>query len=157
MVEIGGRLVLWHIMHIYAAHGFTEFLVACGYKGETIKEYFQQIAWKDRNCNDSTSALALRQPDLAWVRRMRICRETANLRRLDQRRLFLFSSRFSVTSKATIPCLRKIFGTVNAGKRTDGVSPRLILAAYGHVAGAAFARSTVGQRAGTLEIVGVSA
>jgi glucose-1-phosphate cytidylyltransferase len=40
MVEIGGKPLLWHIMHIYAAHGHKEFLVACGYKGELIKEYF---------------------------------------------------------------------------------------------------------------------
>jgi glucose-1-phosphate cytidylyltransferase len=40
MVEIGGHPVLWHIMNIYASHGFEDFLVACGYKGEMIKEYF---------------------------------------------------------------------------------------------------------------------
>lgn len=40
MVEIGGRPILWHIMSIYAASGFKEFVVACGYKGEMIKEYF---------------------------------------------------------------------------------------------------------------------
>jgi glucose-1-phosphate cytidylyltransferase len=31
-------------MHHYASHGFKEFLVACGYKGEMIKEYFKNIA-----------------------------------------------------------------------------------------------------------------
>lgn len=40
MVEIGGRPILWHIMNIYATHGFCEFLVALGYKGEIIKNYF---------------------------------------------------------------------------------------------------------------------
>src|SRR5947207_4392829 len=40
MVEIGGRPILWHIMKIYASHGFEDFLIACGYKGELIKEYF---------------------------------------------------------------------------------------------------------------------
>ena len=40
MVEIGGRPILWHIMSIYAAHGFNDFVVACGYRGELIKEYF---------------------------------------------------------------------------------------------------------------------
>jgi glucose-1-phosphate cytidylyltransferase len=40
MVEIGGKPVLWHIMNIYAHHGVTDFLVAAGYKGEMIKEYF---------------------------------------------------------------------------------------------------------------------
>ena len=40
MVEIGGRPLLWHIMKSYAAHGFKDFLIACGYKGEMTKEYF---------------------------------------------------------------------------------------------------------------------
>ncbi|MBJ7450048.1 MAG: glucose-1-phosphate cytidylyltransferase [Parachlamydiales bacterium] len=40
MVEIGGKPILWHIMNTYAAHGFTEFIIALGYKSEMIKEYF---------------------------------------------------------------------------------------------------------------------
>ena len=40
MVEIGGKPILWHIMKIYASHGVTEFVIAVGYKGEMIKEYF---------------------------------------------------------------------------------------------------------------------
>lgn len=44
MVEIGGRPILWHLMSFYASHGFKNFLVACGYKGEMIKEYFRNIA-----------------------------------------------------------------------------------------------------------------
>lgn len=40
MVEIGGHPIIWHIMHIYAAAMFTDFVVALGYKGNLIKEYF---------------------------------------------------------------------------------------------------------------------
>ena len=40
MVEIGERPILWHIMKIYAAHGFKEFVLCLGYKGAMIKEYF---------------------------------------------------------------------------------------------------------------------
>ncbi len=40
MIEIGGRPILWHIMKIYSAYGFTEFIICCGYKGYMIKEYF---------------------------------------------------------------------------------------------------------------------
>ncbi|WP_372426077.1 glucose-1-phosphate cytidylyltransferase [Salinarimonas chemoclinalis] len=40
MVEIGGMPILWHIMKIYAAQGFDEFVVALGYKGEAIKRFF---------------------------------------------------------------------------------------------------------------------
>lgn len=43
MVEIGGRPLLWHILNIYAGHGHTDFLVACGYKSEIIKEYFHNF------------------------------------------------------------------------------------------------------------------
>jgi len=40
MVEIGGRPILWHIMKIYSAFGFNDFIICCGYKGYLIKEYF---------------------------------------------------------------------------------------------------------------------
>lgn len=40
MVEIGGLPILWHIMKTYSHHGFNEFFVALGYKGEVIKDYF---------------------------------------------------------------------------------------------------------------------
>ena len=40
MVEIGDRPILWHIMSIYAAFGFREFVVALGYRGEDIKSFF---------------------------------------------------------------------------------------------------------------------
>ncbi len=40
MVMIGGKPMLWHIMKIYASYGYKDFLIACGYKGELIKEYF---------------------------------------------------------------------------------------------------------------------
>ena len=40
MVEIGGRPILWHVMRHYAHHGFSEFVIALGYKGEVIKRYF---------------------------------------------------------------------------------------------------------------------
>jgi glucose-1-phosphate cytidylyltransferase len=40
MVEIGSRPMLWHVMSIYEAFGFREFVIACGYRGEVIKQYF---------------------------------------------------------------------------------------------------------------------
>ena len=40
MVEIGGKPILWHIMKMYSAHGFKDFIICCGYKGYMIKEYF---------------------------------------------------------------------------------------------------------------------
>lgn len=42
MVEIGGRPILWHIMMHYSSHGFDEFVIALGYKGEYIKRWFKE-------------------------------------------------------------------------------------------------------------------
>jgi glucose-1-phosphate cytidylyltransferase len=44
MVEIGGRPILWHIMKHYAHHGYSDFVIALGYKGEMIKRYMLDYA-----------------------------------------------------------------------------------------------------------------
>ena len=40
MVNIGNRPILWHIMKIYSHYGIKDFILALGYKGEMIKNYF---------------------------------------------------------------------------------------------------------------------
>lgn len=40
LVEIGGRPIIWHIMKIYAAAGFDDFVICCGYKSHMVKSYF---------------------------------------------------------------------------------------------------------------------
>jgi glucose-1-phosphate cytidylyltransferase len=40
MIEIGEKPILWHIMKYYSAFNFNDFIICCGYKGHTIKEYF---------------------------------------------------------------------------------------------------------------------
>jgi len=40
MVEIGGNPILWNIMKTYERHGFNDFVLALGYKGHIIKDYF---------------------------------------------------------------------------------------------------------------------
>lgn len=49
MVEIGGKPMLWHIMNIYASYGFNEFVIALGYKGELIKDYFLNYHLRSRS------------------------------------------------------------------------------------------------------------
>jgi CDP-glucose 4,6-dehydratase len=44
LVEVGGKPILWHIMKIYAHYGYNDFIVALGYKGNMIKEYF--LNWR---------------------------------------------------------------------------------------------------------------
>lgn len=66
MVEIGGKPILWHIMKIYDHFGFTDFVIACGYKAEVIKQYF--------------SNLHLLQNDLTFDLRSGECRVLSNHR-----------------------------------------------------------------------------
>lgn len=40
MVEIGGKPILWHIMKLYSFYGYKEFILALGYKGNDIRDYF---------------------------------------------------------------------------------------------------------------------
>jgi len=40
MVEIGGKPILWHIMKHYDYYGYKEFILALGYKGDVIRDYF---------------------------------------------------------------------------------------------------------------------
>lgn len=49
MVEVGGKPMLWHIMNIYSAYGFNEFVIALGYKGEMIKDYFLNYHFHSRS------------------------------------------------------------------------------------------------------------
>ena len=40
MVTVGGQPILWHILSNYSSYGFNDFVLALGYKGDVIKEYF---------------------------------------------------------------------------------------------------------------------
>src|SRR4051812_44316670 len=40
MVMVGQRPILWHIMKLYAHHGYRDFILCLGYRGWMIKEYF---------------------------------------------------------------------------------------------------------------------
>ena len=43
LVPVGGKPLITHIMEGYASQGFKEFYIACGYKGEKLKEYFLDL------------------------------------------------------------------------------------------------------------------
>ncbi len=45
LVEIGGRPIVWHVIQLYAAQGFTRFLLATGYKSELIERFAAAERW----------------------------------------------------------------------------------------------------------------
>lgn len=51
LVLIGDKPILWHIMKIYSRYSFNDFILALGYKGEMIKQYF--LNWRSLT-NDFT-------------------------------------------------------------------------------------------------------
>lgn len=68
MVEVGEMPILQHIMKIYSHHGFKEFVVALGYKGEVIKEYFNHYVTRNSDLvvdleNGTTKKLNKTQDD----------------------------------------------------------------------------------------------
>jgi glucose-1-phosphate cytidylyltransferase len=58
MVNIGTRPILWHIMKYYSQFGHKDFVLALGYRGEMIKNYFCHYELMN---NDVT--IELGQPD----------------------------------------------------------------------------------------------
>jgi glucose-1-phosphate cytidylyltransferase len=69
MVEIGGKPMLWHIMQHYSAYGYTEFLLALGYKSEMVKQYFFHFYAlnNDLSVNLNTGeSIIHRQKTLPW-------------------------------------------------------------------------------------------
>ena len=62
MVEIGGRPILLHIMELYARFGFTDFVIACGYKGEYIKNFFNNF-----HLNNSDYTISLKSGERTIV------------------------------------------------------------------------------------------
>ena len=49
MVEIGGRPILWHIVKHYRHHGIRRFVLALGYKGDVIRDYFINYHHRSRD------------------------------------------------------------------------------------------------------------
>jgi glucose-1-phosphate cytidylyltransferase len=50
LVNVGNRPILWHVMKYYAHYGHTDFILCLGWKGQMIREYFQN--YKDCPSND---------------------------------------------------------------------------------------------------------
>jgi glucose-1-phosphate cytidylyltransferase len=62
MAEIGGKPILWHIMKIYAHHGFNDFVVLGGYKVEYLRDYF--LRFKEAR---SDFCIDLRTGEVDWL------------------------------------------------------------------------------------------
>jgi len=49
LIEIGGKPIIWHLMKTYAQQGFTDFVLALGYKGDQIQQFMAKNVPHDWN------------------------------------------------------------------------------------------------------------
>lgn len=63
MVEVGGKPILWHILKIYSHYGFNDFIIALGYKGNVIKDYFISKKYYDGDFSLNTKTGAITHHD----------------------------------------------------------------------------------------------
>lgn len=64
MVEIGGRPILWHIMKHLSHQGFNDFIIALGYRGDTIKRFFVEYAELSRDLIVDTGHGSVQRSDV---------------------------------------------------------------------------------------------
>jgi glucose-1-phosphate cytidylyltransferase len=62
MVTVGYRPILWHVMKYYAHHGHKDFVLALGYRGDVIKNYF--LNYSECLSNDFTLSEGGKRLDL---------------------------------------------------------------------------------------------
>ena len=81
LVEIGGRPILWHVIHVYLAQGFERFVLLTGHRGELIDAFARETTW----------------PTGTAVECLRTGVETPTGGRLHQARATIGNARFCVT------------------------------------------------------------
>ncbi len=66
MVEVGGKPIIWHIMHCYAKYGHKDFVILAGYKAEFIRNYFLNYHRQnsDFTINTGTGEISWSRSDL---------------------------------------------------------------------------------------------
>lgn len=52
LVNVGSRPIVWHLMRYYAHYGHRDFILALGYRGDLIREYF--LNYQESLSNDFT-------------------------------------------------------------------------------------------------------
>ena len=62
LVGVGDKPILWHIMKIYAHFGYKNFVLALGYKGNHIKDYFSFNPAEENNFNITFAETGLETP-----------------------------------------------------------------------------------------------
>lgn len=63
LVNVGYRPIVWHLMRYYAHHGHKDFVLALGYRGDMVREYF--LRYNECMSNDFTMSEGGKKIELA--------------------------------------------------------------------------------------------
>ena len=136
MVTLGGQPILWHIMKIYSHFGYNEFIIALGYKGDYIKDYFlnQEFLQHDFSLDTNTGKKLLyrkskRKHDDFKITFVDTGLETSTGDRLTKVKKYLKTDTFMVTYGDGVADinLEKVLDFYNKKKRVGvitGVHPK---------------------------------
>lgn len=136
MVSVGGKPMLWHIMKIYSYFGFNEFIIALGYKGDYIKDYFlnQDFMQHDFSINMYTGGKkiyrkSIREHDDFKITFVDTGQETPTGDRLVKVKKYIKSDKFMVTygdgvSDVNINNIVDFFEQKNVTGVITGVHPK---------------------------------
>jgi glucose-1-phosphate cytidylyltransferase len=100
MASICGKPMLWHIMKTYKHYGFDDFILLLGYKGEKIKEYFMDYAWKQHSFKIDTksNSMEILQENEHWkITFLDTGLETMTGSRIKKAQKFIGNETFMVT------------------------------------------------------------
>jgi glucose-1-phosphate cytidylyltransferase len=118
LVEIGGMPIVWHVIELYARHGFRSVLLATGYRGELIESFVAAHSWPaglqvqcvDTGLQTPTGA-RIKQLEPLLGRYERFCATYADgVADLDLRALLEFHARHGALATMTVVRPRLPFG-----------------------------------------------
>lgn len=67
MVQIGEQPILWHILKYYEHFGYTDFVVALGYQGDSIRDYFAGLGARRRTETDGERMVFYPEAEPLWT------------------------------------------------------------------------------------------
>jgi len=126
LVQVGEKPILWHIMKIYSAFGYNEFVILLGYKGDMIKEYFANqknlfnwdITFLDTGLNTDTGGRIKRAESMIGNQPFMLTYGDA-LARIDIKNLLLFHNNHDGLVTMTSVQLASRFGILKIGENNQ--------------------------------------
>ena len=67
MVRIGEAPILWHLLKYYEHYGYTRFVIALGYHGESIKDYFAGLGARAAPASDGPRTTVWPKAEPRWT------------------------------------------------------------------------------------------